>query len=819
MPSTSWLSDLADDVRFGFRTLRKNPGFTAVAVLTLALGIGANTAIFSVIENVLLRPLPYVHPEALVEVWNTYPNFQPVGLSPGDYVDWHRDAKSFSAMGGYAGTETSVGYNLTGVGEPERIQAAFLSSDLLAVLGLRPVVGHGFLPEQDQLGGAPEVLLSHHYWQRRFGADPGVVGRTIALDDRKYTIAGVLPAAFQLNRTMDLWLPLRDYPDILTSHIHHGLVAVARLKPDVTAAQAQAEIDALNRQEAVAYPDSHKSWGALVRPLQDPSAAKLRTTLLVLFGAVGLVLLIACANIANLLLARNAAREREMALRTALGANQWRLVRQLLTESTLLALASGVVGMALAALGIRVLGALAPPELSVVGETSLDSRVLLFTVAVCGTTGVLCGLLPAVQVGLTDLNSVLKQGSKGSGGPGSHGVHNALVVSEVALALVPLIGAGLLLRSFRQLLDVAPGFQTEHILTMQITQAIPPIADLLKLSNDEQLALGKKQAIEFQQILDQVKALPGVKSAAGISTLPLQSALREASRFVIEGHPIYEAGVRPVAQIRTITPDYFATVGIPLLEGRAFTPHDWGQQNIVINDTLARHFFGDEDPLGHRMNFCSLDSQPCWNVIVGVVGNVHQFGLDAGPTYDAYFTGAWTQRLVLRTASDPAATAAAASEAVHRLDPTLPVTEVTTLDGLLSTSLSPRRFAAVLTAVFAGLAMVLSAVGIYGVMSYTVGQRTQEIGIRLALGAQPGNMLALILGRGARLASAGIALGLLGALALTRFLSSLLYGVHAKDPLTFIGVAAMLMAVALLACYVPARRAMKVDPTVALRYE
>jgi predicted permease len=819
MSSTSWLSDVADDVRFGFRTLRKNLGFTAVAVLTLALGIGANTAIFSVVENVLLRPLPYVHPESLVEVWNTYPNFEPVGVSPGDYADWHRDAKSFSAAGGYGEISVSVGYNLTGVGEPERIQAAFLSSDLLSVLGLRPVAGRGFLPEQDQLGGAPEVLLSHHYWQRRFGGDPGVVGRTIALDNRKYTIVGVLPAAYQLNRTMDLWLPLRDYPDILTSHVHHGLVVVARLKPGVRVAQAQAEIDALNRQEAIAYPDSHKSWGTLVRPLQDPSAAKLRTTLLVLFGAVGLVLLIACANIANLLLARNAARQREMALRTALGANQWRLVRQLLTESTLLALASGVVGVALAGLGIRILGALAPPELSVVAETTLNSRVLLFTVAVCSATGVLCGLLPAIQAGLADLNSVLKQGNKGSAGAGSQRVHNALVVSEIALALVPLIGAGLLLRSFRLLLDVTPGFQTEHILTMQITQAIAPITDLLKLSNDEQLALGKKQATEFQQILDRVNALPGVKSAAGISTLPLQSALREASRFVIEGHPIYEAGVRPVAQIRTITPDYFATVGIPLLKGRIFTPHDWSQQNIIINDTLARHFFGNEDPLGHRMNFCSLDPTPCWNVIIGVVGNVHQFGLDGGPTYDAYFTGGWTQRLVVRTASHPAATAAAAAEAVHGVDPTLPVTEVNTLDGLVSTSLSPRRFAAVLIAVFAGLALVLSAVGIYGVMSYTVGQRTQEMGIRMALGAQPGNMLALILGRGARLALVGLAAGLVGALALTRFLSSLLYGVHAKDPLTFFGVATMLMAVALVACYVPARRAMKVDPMVALRYE
>jgi putative ABC transport system permease protein len=812
-----WFSDFADDLRYGLRLLAKNTGFTAVAVLTLALGIGANTAIFSVVENVLLRPLPYDHPESLVEIWNTYPNFQPIGLSPGDYFDWHRDARSFSAMGAYA--ERSAGYNLTGAGEPERVQAASVSFDLFALLGIRPVAGRTFLPEEDKLGSAPEVLLSHHYWQRRFGADPNVVGRTIALDDQKYTIIGVLPATFQVDRIMDLWLPIRDYPDILASHIHHGLVPIGRLKPGVTLAQAQAEIDALNRQETIAYPDSHKSWGTLVRPMQDPSAAKLRTTLLVLFGAVGLVLMIACANIANLLLARNAARQREMALRTALGANQWRLIRQLLTESTLLALAGGVAGLLLAGISIRVLGAIAPPELSVVGETTLNSRVLLFTVGVCLVAGIICGLLPAIQARLSDLNSILKQGSKGSGGPGSHRVHNALVVSEIALALVPLIGAGLLLRSFRQLLDVAPGFQTEHILTMQITQANLPLADLLKLTNDEAQQLGKKQSIQFQQILDQVNGLPGVKSAAGISTLPLQSALREASRFVIEGQPIYDAGVRPVAQTRTITPDYFATVGIPLLKGRAFTQADWNLQNLIINDTMARRFFANEEPLGHRMNFCSLDPTPCWLTIVGVVGNVHQFGLDAGPTYDAYFTGGWTQRLVIRTASEPSATPAAATEAVHRIDPTLPVTEVTTLDGLLSMSLSPRRFAAVLIGVLAGLALALSAVGIYGVMSYTVGQRTQEIGIRMALGAQPRNMLALILGRGVRLALVGIGAGVLGALGLTRFLASLLFGVQQRDPLTFVGVAGLLLAVALAACYVPARRAMKVDPMVALRYE
>jgi predicted permease len=816
----NWSSDLADDVRFGLRTLQKNLGFTVVAVLTLALGIGANTAIFSVVENVLLRPLPYVHPESLVEVWNTYPRFQPVGLSTGDYADWHRQAKSFSAMGGYGSAEVSQGFNVTGIGEPERVQATVASSDLFSTLGVRAEVGRTFLPEEDQAGGGASALLSHAYWQRRFGADSSVVGREIALDGQRLRIVGVLPASFQILRSIELWLPLPYYQGPLDDHIHHGFVAIGRLKPNVTVAQAAAEIETLNQQEAVAYPDSHKNWSTRVRVLEDPAAAPLRTTLLVLFAAVGLVLLIACANIANLLLARNAAREREMALRTALGAEPWRLVRQLLTESTLLALFGGATGMLLAVAGIAVLGALAPQDLTILQETRINARVLLFTLSMCVAAGILCGLLPALRARLRDLNSVLKQGSKSAAVPGSHRVYNALVVCEIALALVPLIGAGLLLRSFRHLLDVAPGFQTEHVLSLQVTQAALPTAEALKLTPEQGIELGKKQSMQFDQIVQRVAALPGVKSAGGISTLPLAQSLREASRFVVEGQPILDDGVRPVAQIRTATPEYFTTVGIPLLRGRLLTRDDWSTQDkIVINEWMARRFFGQEEPIGHRVNFCSLDPKPCWFTIVGIVGNVHQFGLEAGPTYDTYLVGGWTPRLVVRTASDPAATAAAVTEIVHRVDPSLPVTEVTTLDGLLSRSVSARRFSAVLIGMLAGLALILSAVGICGVMSYTVGQRTQEIGIRMALGAQPGKMLALVLGRGARLALLGIAAGVLGALGLTRFLSSLLFGVGTADPLTFVGVAVLLLGVALAACYVPARRAMRVDPLVALRYE
>ena len=818
MSGGNWISDIGDDLRFGVRTLRKNLGFTVVAVATLALGIGANTAIFSVIENVLLRPLPYEHPEFLVEIKNTYPGFQAVSISPGDFLDLQRQGKSFSAIGAYG--EIPQGFNVTSTGEPERVQATIASSSLFPTLGIRAQVGRTFSPEEDKKGGGNVVLLSHAYWQRRFGADPAVIGRELALDGQRFRVVGVLPATFQIFQSMELWLPLPFYGSTLDDHVHHGIAPIARLRPGVTREQAAAEVETLNRQETLAYPDSHKGWGTHVVALEAPAAAELRTTLLVLFAAVGLVLLIACANIANLLLARNAARQREIALRTALGAEPWRLVRQLLTESTLLSLCGSAAGLLLASLGIQLLGAIAPAGLAVIRQTQLDSRVLLFTLGMCVVAGILCGLLPALRARMTNLNGVLKQGSKGGGVPGSHRLHNALVVCEVALALVPLIGAGLLLRSFQHLLDTAPGFQTDHVLSLQVTQPSIASEEADKLTPEQGIELGKKQSLQFDQILQQVTALPGVKSAAGISTLPLGSALRQASRFLIEGEPLPPNGVRPVAEVRTITPGYFATMQIPLLRGRLLTRDDWSTQDkIVINESLAQRFFANQDPVLHRLNFCSLDPKPCWFSIVGVVGNVHQFGLDAGPTYDAYFTAGWTQSLLVRTATDPSATAAAVTQTVHRIDPTLPVTQVTTLDGLLSKSISPRRFSAVLIGVLAALALVLSAVGIYGVMSYTVSQRTQEIGVRMALGAQPGNMLALILGRGAWLALIGIAIGVAGALGLTRFLSSLLFGVGASDPVTFGGMALLLLGVALAACYIPARRAMKVDPMVALRYE
>ena len=812
------IESLLQDIRYGIRTLGKNPGFTAVAVLTLALGIGANTAIFSVVENVLLRPLPYPQPGNLVQIWNTYPPQAPrAGLSPGDYADWRQQNASFSEMGGYA--HISQGFNLTGEGEPQRVLGSYASAGLFPLLGIHLAAGHYFVEEEDRAGSSPVVILSHHLWQSRFGGDPAVVGRTITLDNQGYRVTGVLPADFRLLRWPDLWMPFGQYGDDLTEHVHHSFIGVARLKPGVTLAQARDEMARLNQQETIQYPDSHKFFGVLVEPMEDPSAAKLQGILLVLSGAVGLVLLIACGNIVNLLLVRNAGREREVAVRTALGASSWQLSRQLLTESMLLSLAGGALGLILAVGGLRFLMAFVPADLGVLRESGLNSKVLAFTAAVCVATGIICGLLPALRTFRANLAGVLKQGSKGTSATGHRRTHNALVISEIAMALVLLIGAGLLLRSFQYLLEVDPGFRVDHILTVEVQQAALPFTQASKLSQEDWIQIGQKQSLQFEQIVERIRALPGVKEAAGIDDLPLSKEFRQASRFVIEDQPIPNAGARPIVQFRTVSLSYFSTMGIPLRKGRLFTEDDWRVPRAVINETMERRFWPNGDALGKRINLCSLDPKPCWSTIIGVTGNVHQFGLDAEPTFDVYFVGGWTPYVVVRTASDPVALAAAVTDVIHKADSNLPVTHVMTMDGLLTDSISPRRFSATLVGVFAVLAVVLAAVGIYGVMSYTVSQRTQEIGVRMALGAQLTSVRRMILGQTLKLTLMGVALGLAGAFVVARFLTSLLFGVGVYDPLTFLGVAVLLVAVALAASYVPARRAMRVHPIVALRYE
>src|SRR5438552_595504 len=698
------MENILQDVRYSIRTLSKNPGFAVVAVLTLALGIGANTAIFSVVENVLLRPLPYPQPENLVQIWNTYPPQVPRGaLSPGDYADWREQNASFSEMGAYV--QLSQGFNLTGEGEPQRVLGSYASAGLFPMLGIRLAAGRYFIAEEDRAGSSPVVILSHHLWQSRFGGDAAVIGRTIKLDNQRYTVVGVLPADFRLLRWPDLWMPIGQYGDDLTEHIHHAVIGVARLKPGVTLAQARDEMVRLNQQETIKYPDSHKFFGVLVELMEDPSAAKLEGILVVLSGAVGLVLLIACANIVNLLLVRNAGREREVALRTALGASSWRLSRQLLSESMLLSLAGGVFGLLLAIAGLRALMAFVPADL---GE---------------------------------------------------------------------------------------------------------------QRAQEDWIRLRRRQSLEFEQSAEHIRALPGVKEAAGIDDLPLSNEFRQASRFVIEGQPVANAGARPIVQFRTVSLSYFSTVGIPLRKGRFFTAEDWKVPRSLINESMEQRFWPKGDALGKRINLCSLDPKPCWSTLIGIVGNVHQFGLDAEPTFDVYFVGGWTPYVVVRTASDPATQAAAVMDAIHKENPHLPVTHVMTMDRLLTDSISPRRFSALLVGIFAMLAVVLAAVGIYGVMSYTVSQRTQEIGVRMALGAQTANVRSMILAQTIKLTVLGVAIGLAGAFVVARFLSSLLFGVGTHDPVTFLAVALLLIMVAVVAAYLPARRAMRVDPIVALRYE
>ena len=812
------LSSFLQDARYGARLLRKSPGFTAVAVLTLALGIGANTAVFSVIERVLLRPLPYAHPEELVRISNSYqPNFTELGLSPGDYQDWKRDAQSFSNMGAF--TEVPKGFNLTGTGDPQRIVAAYATSSLFPTLGVQPLAGRTFVEEEDKPSGPAVVLLTERFWRTRMNGDLAVLGRGVTLDGRGFTVAGILPEGAQILSKPDVWLPIGHYPDDLNEHIHHGFATIARLKPGVTVAAARAEVEALEVREEQAYPASHVHWTAETKQLEDPSARQLRRTLLVVFGAVGLVLLIAASNITFLLLARNATREREMAVRSALGASPGRLMRQMLIESVLIAACGGAAGLVLAIAASRVLMALVPAKLAVVREASINGSILGFTAAVCLAAAFLFGLLPALEARGTSLAAYLNPGGKGTSVMGRRRIHHVLVVAEIALALVPLAGAGLLLRSLQQVLRVDPGFRAESLLTMEIAQAVLPFAEAQKLTPEQQVELGKKQSREFEQIAGSIQSLPGVIAAGGISTLPVQSELREAARFLVEGQPFPASGVIPVAQIRTASLGFFAAAGIPLVRGRTFTESDWSEQNIVISQALASHYLAGGDPLGQRVNFCTLETKPCFFSVVGVVGDVRQRGLDAPATYDAYFAGGWTNQLLVRTTGDPHSIAAAAAEVVRKTDPELPVARVLTMEEVISDSVAARRFSAVLIGIFAALALLLAAVGTYGIMSTTVRHRSGEIAIRMALGAQPGRVLRSIVGQGARLALAGVAAGTAGALAIAPLLGSMLFGIAPRDPATFCGVAAVLVAVAVAACYIPARRAMRVDPMAALRNE
>ncbi len=800
------LEDLWKDLRYSARMLVKNPGFTVVAVITLALGIGANTAIFSVVNAVLLRPLDYEDPDRLVIILenNWQKGWTRFAVAPGNFAEWREQNQVFEQMAAYTGSS----FTLVGEGDPEQLQGTRASTNLFALLGVKPALGRDFLPEEDHSGGERVVIVSHGLWQRRFGADPGMVGKQLTLNGYSYTVVGVMPAGFRFpNSRTELWVPVAFSAADLGNRGGHFLTVSARLKPGVTLEQAQIEMNAIAERLQEQYPQTNAAWGARVALLVEEVVGDVRSSLLALVCAVAFVLMIVCANVANLLLARAAARRREVAIRAALGASRSRLLRQLLTESVLLSLLGGALGMLLAARGVDALVSFGPTNIPRLNQVVMDGRVLGFAFLISLATGIIFGLAPALQASQTDLTESLKEGGRSSSaGAGSQRLRRLLVVAEVALSLVLLVGAGLMIKSFVRLSKVETGFDSQNTLTAQI--------NLPQSRYDD----GQQQAAFFRQVLERIEALPGVESVGAV--LPLPFTGDSLFSFIVEGHPTDDM---PSANYYAVSPNYFGAMGIPLLKGRFFTEADLAESPrvAIINETMARRYFPDEDPIGKRMNI--TNGPPALREIVGVVGDVKQYGLDTqspAQMYEPYLQRPWSgMTLVVRAASEPTGLTSAVRREVLAVDKEQPIARAQTMEEIIADSVAPRRFSVILLAAFAAVALTLAAVGIYGVMSYLISQRTHEIGVRLALGARRRDVLRLVVGQGMRLVLLGVGIGMLAAFALTRLMESLLFGVNPTDPLTYIVVALMLTTSALLACYVPARRATKLDPLVALRNE
>jgi putative ABC transport system permease protein len=786
--------------------LLKNPGFAFVAVIALALGIAANAAIFSVVNAVLLRSLPYDEPERLIVLReNKLPQFPEFSVSPGNFLDWQKQNTVFEKLAAVRG----FAYNLVDTGEPERLRGARVSAGLFEMLGVKPAQGRTFLAEEDQPGHESVVILSHSLWQRRFGGDPNILGRAISLNASSYTVIGIMPPTFQFpDRETELFTPVAFDAKQAEQHGAHYISVVGRLKPGVSLAQARTEMSAIAARLAQQYPDANTGWGVMLFPMQEYESREIKPALLVLLGAVALVLLIACANVANLLLARATARQREIAIRTALGASRWRVIRQLLTESILLAIVGGSLGLLLAVWGMDLLLALAPENLPRVKGGALDIRVLGFTVFITLLTGIVFGLVPALQASRPNLNETLKEGGRGTTG-GHHRVRSSLVITEVALALVLLIGAGLLIRSFYHLQQVNPGFNPKNALAVSVSLPAKKYGEEVQ------------QAAFFAQLTEKVSALPGVVAVGATQSLPIQGDY--VLGFNIQGRPPDAPGEEPNTNYYAVSPDYFKAMGIPLLRGRLFTERDKkdAPRVAIINETMAKKFFPNEDPIGKGINVTNGPER--FREIVGIVGDVKQYGLDqptTAQTYEPYLQTPFSgMTLIVRTAGDPVALSAGVRSEVLSIDKDQPVSRIRPLEQIISESVAKQRFAMLLLGIFAMVALVLAAVGLYGVMSYAVTQRTHEIGIRMALGAQQKDVLRLVVGQGMIMALIGVGVGLAASLALTRVMTTLLFGVSATDPLTFLAIPALLAAVALGASFVPARRAMKVDPMVALRYE
>jgi putative ABC transport system permease protein len=804
------MSATLQDLKFAIRMLAKSPGFTLVAVLTLALGIGANTAIFSIVNAVLLRPLPFQDSAQLVLMRETYKGVGNVSVSYPNFLDWRQQSHSFSAMA----VVNSVAFNLSGVAQPENIGGYAVSPNFLALVGVRPVLGREFLPSEEKPGTAPVILLSYQLWQSHLGADPAVVGRSITLDGRSFSIVGILPPAFRLLDRTDVLVPIGVFAADLTDRGERGDTdVVGRLSPGVRLSQAAVEMTTITARLAAQYPQTNHGFGAHLESFREAFSGDTRLAVLVLFGAVVFVLLIACVNVANLFLMRGAARAREIALRQAFGASRGRLLRQMLTESLVLAFCGGVLGIILGAWGISSLGYLLPADTLQTMGVRMDPSVLLYAAVIIVGVAFAFGLIPALQATRPDLQATLKEGSRSAtSSSAQHRLRGALAIAETALALVLLVGAGLMLKSLYHLIQVSPGFQPARVLYME-----------MDLRTDQ---YSKDPAILnfWQQVLDRIRVIPGVESAALGTVVPLTGNHRR-SDITIEGLPTPGPGEFPHPDNHNVSAAYITTMGIPLLRGRNFSDADseTAPNVALINSTMARRFWTDGDPVGKRFLWGHPGKDEKWITIVGVVADTKLYGLDNPARLEVY--SPYRQRpsadmnLVVRSAMDPASLTSAIRASVAAIDKDQPIFDVHTMQQLVDDSISTRRLTLVLLGIFSALALILAAIGIYGVMAYSVALRTQEIGIRMALGAQQKDVLRLILGQGARIAFFGVAIGLVAAAALARLLSNLLFSVSASDPITFAAVSILLVAIALLACYIPARRALRVDPIIALRYE
>jgi putative ABC transport system permease protein len=819
------MDNLLQDLRYAARRLLRSPGFTAVALLTLALGIGANSAIFTVVHGVLLRSLPFAEPEALVAFGTVQPGEAPRAgsLSPPDFMSL-RDQATGAGSGSPGVLADAVAFvygaaALTGEGEPQRVEAAWVSAGFFEIFGAAPVLGRSFTADENRPGDDDVAVLGHGFWLQAFGGDPGVVGRTVTVNGVSRTVVGVAPPGFDFPDRRVLWSPI-PYGETFSSETAVNrraqyLSVVGRLRPGVSVAQARAEVTAIAARLEAEFPETNTNVTLAMLPLREVVVGEVRTPLLVLLGAVGFVLLIACANVANLLLARAAARQSEMALRTALGAARGRLVGQLLTESLLLGLLGGALGLLLAYAGTDLLLALRPEGIPRLDDVGVDATVIGFTLAVSLGTGLLFGLVPALHVTRADLTAVLAEA--GRGGPvGRQGqrTRSLLVVAEVALAVMLLVGAGLLMRSFLQLQQVDPGFRPEQALATQLSLPARSYPD------------DDRRAAFYGALIERLEALPGVTSVGAVNVLPMSDD-RMVINFAVRGREPLPPGEQPTLDVRLATPDYLRAMGIPLLRGRAFSDRDRADapQVALINEAAAQRHFPGEDPIGQfiRLGWGRAEGEFAGGEVVGIVGDVRQLGLADDFLPEIYLPHAQAPEaqmsVVVRTAGDPLTLAGAIRAEVRSLDPNLPVGTMTTLDHVVSRSVAQPRFYLLLLGIFAAVSLTLTAVGIFGVMSYAVVQRTREIGIRMALGAAPGAVLRMVIGGALALAVGGMALGLGGALVLTRVLESLVFGVSTTDPLTYAGVAGALTAVVLLASYIPARRATRVDPAVALRGE